>query len=377
MPDNGSGGYSPPGADFPAVAGTLIESTKFNNVINDIATALSNRICKDGQTTVTANLPMSNFRHTGVAAATQRSHYGRYDQVQDSAPTWGGTAGGTATALTISLTPAIPAYATGQTFRFKASATNTGASTLNVNALGAKAIQANGLAIEAGVILQNGIYQVTYDGVQFQLTSVYTPAWSTGDVKTTFKIVADTGWVMMDDGTIGNAGSGGTTRANADTEALFTLLWNNTADAQCAVSGGRGANAAADFAGLKTIALPKSLGRALAVAGAGSGLTARVLAEFLGTETKTITTNELPASGLAVTGTVTSLQARTVTGGAGAVSSIPVSINQFDAGANIELIGASNAIVSSAIAGTTANMGTAAALGIMNPMLYAKVMIKL
>lgn len=108
--------------------------------------------------------------------------------------------------------------------------------------------------------------------------------WTTGDVKTTLKTVADTGWVMMNDGTIGSAASAGTTRANADTSALFTLLWTNTADAQCAVSGGRGGSAAADFAANKTIALPKMLGRALASAGAGSGLTSRALALALGAE---------------------------------------------------------------------------------------------
>lgn len=108
--------------------------------------------------------------------------------------------------------------------------------------------------------------------------------WSTGDVKLTLKTTADSGWVLMNDGTIGNAASGATTRANADTADLFTLLWNNTADADCAVSTGRGANAAADYAANKTIALPKALGRALAVYGSGSGLTARALAKALGHE---------------------------------------------------------------------------------------------
>lgn len=108
--------------------------------------------------------------------------------------------------------------------------------------------------------------------------------WSTGDVKTTYKVVADPGWVMLDDGTIGDATSGGTTRANADTVALFTHLWNNTANADCAVSGGRGATAAADYAAHKTIALPKFKGRALAGAGTGAGLSARALASVVGSE---------------------------------------------------------------------------------------------
>src|SRR3972149_2730731 len=62
--------------------------------------------------------------------------------------------------------------------------------------------------------------------------SIALGVWSTGDVKLTLKTTADGGWVLMDDKTIGNAASGGTGRANADTVDLFTLLWNNTADAQ-------------------------------------------------------------------------------------------------------------------------------------------------
>lgn len=109
-------------------------------------------------------------------------------------------------------------------------------------------------------------------------------AFTTGDVKLTIKTTADTGWVLMNDGTIGNAASGATTRANADTSALYTLLWTNTANADCAVSTGRGGTPAADYAANKTIALPKSLGRALACYGAGSGLTSRALAKMLGAE---------------------------------------------------------------------------------------------
>jgi hypothetical protein len=119
-------------------------------------------------------------------------------------------------------------------------------------------------------------------------------AWSTGDIKLTMKTVADAGWVMMNDGTIGNAASGGTTRANADTVALFTLLWTNVSNTWAAVSGGRGASAAADYAANKTIALTKKLGRAIAIAGAGSGLTSRALGETLGAETVTLSIAQMP-----------------------------------------------------------------------------------
>lgn len=132
------------------------------------------------------------------------------------------------------------------------------------------------------------------DGTDFKAAAPTAGVWSTGDTKITLKTVADAGWVMFNDGNIGDASSGATTRANADTSALFALLWNNTANADCAVSTGRGVSAAADFAAHKTIALPKVLGRALAVAGAGSGLTSRALAHVVGEETHLLTIPEMP-----------------------------------------------------------------------------------
>lgn len=71
-----------------------------------------------------------------------------------------------------------------------------------------------------------------------------------------------TGFVRTNAKTIGNASSGATERAFADTAALFAFLWN--ADPSLTVSGGRGANAAADYAANKTIALPDFRGRVMA-----------------------------------------------------------------------------------------------------------------
>lgn len=64
-----------------------------------------------------------------------------------------------------------------------------------------------------------------------------------------------TGWVRANGRTMGSASSGATERANADTSALFSYLWNNFSNTICPVSTGRGANAAADFAANKTITL--------------------------------------------------------------------------------------------------------------------------
>jgi len=120
-------------------------------------------------------------------------------------------------------------------------------------------------------------------------------------------IAAPSGWVLANGRTIGNAASGATGRANADTSALFTVLWDNFADAQAAVSGGRGASATADFSANKTIALPDLRGRMsagrdnmeatstnrLTTATATAG--GNVLGASGGSETHILTAAQLPA----------------------------------------------------------------------------------
>jgi hypothetical protein len=70
-----------------------------------------------------------------------------------------------------------------------------------------------------------------------------------------------TGFVSANGLTLGNASSNATGRANADTQFLFAFIWNNCSNTQCPIymSGGgassRGANAAADYAANKAIAV--------------------------------------------------------------------------------------------------------------------------
>lgn len=69
MARNGSGTYSL-AAGNPVVTGTVISSTIMNNTLNDIATALTQSVAKDGQTPITANIPLAGFKLTGVGAPT-------------------------------------------------------------------------------------------------------------------------------------------------------------------------------------------------------------------------------------------------------------------------------------------------------------------
>lgn len=85
---------------------------------------------------------------------------------------------------------------------------------------------------------------------------------ATGDFKLVYNTGVLTGFVRCNGRTIGSATSGASERANADTSALFAFLWN--ADPNLAVSGGRGASAAADYAANKTLTLPDCRGRGIA-----------------------------------------------------------------------------------------------------------------
>jgi hypothetical protein len=87
---------------------------------------------------------------------------------------------------------------------------------------------------------------------------------STGDIKYRLSSEILTGWVILNGTTIGNATSGATQRANADTQNLFVYLWQNCTDAHCPVPGGRSTGpggALADFNGSKQITLPNMQAR--------------------------------------------------------------------------------------------------------------------
>jgi hypothetical protein len=86
---------------------------------------------------------------------------------------------------------------------------------------------------------------------------------ATGMVHAEFISVPKAGYVRLNGRTIGNAASGATERANADTVNLFTYLWDNLSNTLAPVSGGHGASAAADFAANKTITLLDMRGASL------------------------------------------------------------------------------------------------------------------
>jgi microcystin-dependent protein len=174
--------------------------------------------------------------------------------------------------------------------------------TNSLDRLGRSAMQA-ALPMGSNKITGMADPTVSTDGATKNYVDTTTAAFfSTGDFKPTIKTTADSGWVMCDDGTFGSASSGSSSRANADTQALFTLFFNNLGDlaAPLLTSGGgattRAAqtNAATAWAANCRMLLPKMLGRAIGAAGAGSGLTGRILGTNIGEEAHLLVLNEIP-----------------------------------------------------------------------------------
>lgn len=163
------GNYSSNGWTGDSSLGIGIEASRHDDQDDDFETGINTCLTKDGGNTATADLPMGGFKHTVVANATARNQYSAVGQVQDSSFHWCGTSGGSANAQTLTPTPAITAYATGQVFRFVAGFTPTATVTLAVSGLAAKNIffdqvnvQLGNLAFHAGMTCE-----VIYDGTQF------------------------------------------------------------------------------------------------------------------------------------------------------------------------------------------------------------------
>ena len=111
---------------------------------------------------------VGDIAQQGVTAGQMAAMVQKTDLAGTSFAGWPDT--GAANAYVITPSPAIAAYAAYQTFSFKAANANTGASTLNVNGVGAAALKhRDGSALNANDILAGSINLVEYDGTNFQL----------------------------------------------------------------------------------------------------------------------------------------------------------------------------------------------------------------
>lgn len=149
--------------------GYKITASRMDGEFDGIATGLSNCITKDGQTTISANIPFSTYKITGLGSGTARTDAINVGQVQDNQFLYLGTTSGSADAYTLAPSPAITAYTATQQFTAKISATNlTTTPYLQVSAIANPTTTAvikklsatkTEIAVEASDLLINGIYK--------------------------------------------------------------------------------------------------------------------------------------------------------------------------------------------------------------------------
>jgi len=152
-----------------AIANSLTTSETYTNSIAGALSSLStiakaNLVASINE--IVANVA-TNAATSATALASHSADLTKHDGTIDDT--------GLANAYAITLNPVPISYAEYQTFKFKAKFANTGASTLNVNVLGAKSLVKDvNIPLIAGDILAGQIITAVYDGTNFQITPDYT-----------------------------------------------------------------------------------------------------------------------------------------------------------------------------------------------------------
>lgn len=126
-----------------------------------------------------------------------------------------------------------------------------------------------------------------------------------------FNTIKAGGYVWLNGTTIGNAASNATQRANADTQTIYELIWNDYSNTLCPIftSAGaastRGVSAAADYALNKALSTPDFCGRGMffmdnmggiaaknRITTAGSGISGTTLGASGGEQNVSLTSNQ-------------------------------------------------------------------------------------
>lgn len=137
-----------------------------------------------------------------------------------------GADGGVANAYTLLPVTPLPAYGTRMVMRFSPTANNTGACTMNISSLGAKAIKAvDGTDLALGDLIVGQFYEAIYTGTEWRLISItknfvqqlaFAASGLPGQAGNAGKVLAtdgaNVGWISMDQrgGPVFNKGNSGT-----------------------------------------------------------------------------------------------------------------------------------------------------------------------
>jgi hypothetical protein len=147
--------------------GIKILAQRMDDEMDGFATGLSTCITKDGQTTVTADIPFSNNKIRLLAAGVLTTDAANVGQLQSGTANYAGTAAGSGT-YTAALPVTPSAYVDGFSVKVYFADTNatSATATLNINSLGARnLVDAQGSILRRNAVIP-GIAQVISVGSQ-------------------------------------------------------------------------------------------------------------------------------------------------------------------------------------------------------------------
>lgn len=213
---------------------------------------------------------------------------------------------GSASALAVNITQPGFALNTGTKIKVKLNATVTGPTTIAVTTPAGtnnyNITRRDLSALNPYDLVQGQIAELIFDSTEFQIPRGGDGG--TGQLMWMLASVVPTGFLPLIGQTIGSAASAAA-HAAADAQQLYTFVYNNFSNTLCPVTGGRGANAAADWAANKPIALPDAQARSLVNVDTTSGRLAGVTFNSGGGTTTsgssggeaahTLVTGEMPA----------------------------------------------------------------------------------
>lgn len=148
-----------------------ITASRMDGEDNGFAAGLSNCITKDGQQTVTANIPFNNFKVTGLGTPTLSTDASTKGYVDGLTMPYYVDSG---TANTITINSGISGYTAGMVRQVKINATNTNTTvTLNDNSVGAIGVkQLDGTNPAVGQLVAGYIVTFIHNGTNWIATNV-------------------------------------------------------------------------------------------------------------------------------------------------------------------------------------------------------------
>lgn len=174
MPYNGSGSFTFGTPGQPFEFGKKISEITWNDLLLEMQAAHSLAICRDGQSTITQDIPFNNHRITGLQAGSAATDSANIQNIMANTGKYVATVGGTVNAITLTPSPAATSIGQGSEYFFVTASTNTGSTTINVSGLGAVVVKkANGLDLVAGDIMTGAVNHVVHDGTNWNLISPY------------------------------------------------------------------------------------------------------------------------------------------------------------------------------------------------------------